>query len=334
MDISKKDTITCLRKFGISEQVKDWRILADGPDHPVPYEVIRKIIYVELENAEKYVIKFVWEPMFSTQIIENQCVFSDLLMEHGIDTPRRLVRDGHYCISYEKEGFVMDVYAEEWVGDKVSHLTLEIYEKIGEIIGKIHQVSCETEFHIGFSLLYNEITERDTSFGRLWGAGGHDFISDDEFDAMRTIYDQRLDIVKNIWTMLPRAAVQGDIYSCNNIALRSGKLVVYDFNLAGDEVLIGDILQCWFRTIFDGKIERDLNMLSQEEMWSAFMNAYQREHRLTEIEKNCFSDVYAILGVVYYTKLLNFWLTTGKKKRVYDNYKYLFKLLETKEIQL
>ena len=59
IDIDKNDTIRCLKEFGILESVKEWKLLADGPDHPVPYDVIRKIIYVKLESSKKYVIKFV-----------------------------------------------------------------------------------------------------------------------------------------------------------------------------------------------------------------------------------------------------------------------------------
>ena len=146
---------------------------------------------------------------------------------------------------------------------------------------------------------------------------------------MLNIYNRRLDIIKTVWSSLPRAAVQGDIYSCNNIAVRNGGLVVYDFNLAGDEVLIGDILQCWFRTVFDEKIEEDLRKLSREEMWSVFIKAYQKERPLTDREKKYFPDVYAILGVVYYTKLLNFWMATGKREKAEDNYTYLLELLNT-----
>lgn len=332
MDINLEDTVICLREFGILEPVKEWKVLADGPDHPVPYDVIRKIIYVELMDGRKYVIKFVREPVFPTEIIENQSKFSDLLMEYGIDTPKRLKKDGHYCIPYEKERLVMDVYAEEWVGEKIPHLTMDMYGEIGSVMGKIHRISVKTKFHIGFSLLYNEIAERDTSYERLWRNGDHSLIPEDEYQSILRIYNQRLDIIKNVWKSLPRAAVQGDIYSCNNIAIRNNGLVVYDFNLAGDEVLIGDILQCWFRTIFDEKIEGDLKKISREEMWSVFIKAYQSERQLQDIEKKYFSDVYAILGAVYYTKLLNYWMATGEVGKARDNYLFLFDLLGTKEV--
>ena len=332
IDINKNDTLICLNKLGISESVKEWKLLADGPDHPVPYDVIRKIIYVELESAKKYVIKFVREPVFTTEIIENQSAFSDLLMEHGVDTPKRLMKDGHYCITYTKENLTMNVYMEEWVGEKILHFTLDLYEKTGSVIGKIHRISQKTNFQIGFSLLYNEITKGDTSFERLWTNRDHSLIPENEYAVMLQIYNRRLATIKRVWPVLPRAAVQGDIYSCNNIAIRNSGLAVYDFNLAGDEVLVGDILQCWFRTVFDEKIEEDLSKISRKEMWSVFMKAYQMERPLLNIEKKYFPDIYAILGVVYYTKLLNFWMASGDLQRAKENYKYLFELLETEKV--
>lgn len=334
LDIDREDTVICLKKFGITESVKEWVLLADGPDHPVPYDVIRKIIYVELENFKKYIVKFVREPVFTTEIIERQCAFSDLLMAHGMDTPKRVQKNGRYCIFYEKENLKMDVYIEEWVGEKISHLTLELYEQVGAVIGKIHRISTAADFRIGFSLLYNEITERDTSFSRLWSDGNQRIIPEDAYETILQIYNRRLGIIKKVWPLLPRGAVQADIYSCNNIAVRNGGLAVYDFNLAGDEVLIGDILQCWFRTIFDEKIEEDIRMLSIDKMWSVFIKAYQKERKLTDMEKKHLPDVYAILGTVYYTKLLNYWMITGKGQRAKKKYRYLFELLNTEVLPL
>lgn len=333
INIDKEDTAACLRKFGIFDPISKWKLLADGPDHPVPYDVIRKIIYAELKSGEKYVVKFVREPVFSTEIIENQSAFSDLLMEHGILTPKRLKKSGSYCVSYEKNGLLMDVYAEEWVGEKIPHLTPDLYKKVGGVIGKIHRIALDTDYRIGFSLLYNEITERDTSLDRLWRNGDHSLIPQEEYERILSIYNRRLAVVKEVWKQLPRGAVQGDIYSCNNIALREDRLVVYDFNLAGDEVLIGDFLQCWFRTVFDEKIEEDLKELSRSELWEVLITAYQKERRLQEIEKRYFADVYAILGSVYYTKLLNYWLVLGQKDRARENYPFLFSLLETERIK-
>ena len=329
LEITEKDVINCLHKYGLSDRLKVWKILADGPDHPVPYDVIRKIIYIELENGEKLVMKLVREPVFSTEIIENQSAFSDLLMEYGIETPKRKKVQGKYCVFFEKDNLIMDVYIEEWVGEKIPHLTMELYKKTGAVIGRIHAVSQITGFRIGFSLLYNEITERDTSFSRLWRNGNQNIIPKHLYEEMLEIYNRRLAIIKKVWTELPRAAVQGDIYSCNNIANRDGNLVVYDFNLAGDEVLIGDILQCWFRTVFDEKIEEDLEILSKEKMWSEFIQAYQSERKLTDIEKKYLPDVYAILGVVYYSKILNYWMDKGECLRAKENYPYLLELLNT-----
>lgn len=332
LEINIDDIKICLYKFGLLDSIKEWRLLADGPDHPVPYEVIRKIVYIELENDEKYVMKFVREPVFTTKIIEKQSAFSDLLRENGIKTPKRKMEEGRYCVSFEKEKLIMDVYIEEWVGEKIPHLTMKLYKNIGSVIGRIHKVSQHTGFQIGFSLLYNEITERDTSFSRLWRNGNQRIIPEKQYEEMLEIYNRRLAVLKQIWTELPRAAVQGDIYSCNNIAEKDGTLVIYDFNLAGDEVLIGDILQCWFRTIFDEKMKEDLALLSQDEMWSEFILAYQSQRILTNIEKKYFPDVYAILGAVYYSKLVNQWIDNGEYLRAKKHYSFLMKLLKTKEL--
>lgn len=275
MEINENDIKSCLAAFGIQTPLARFAMLADGPDHPVPYDVIRKILLAELQSGERYVIKFIREPIFPAEIIEQQSAFSDLLRKNGILTPYRRTRNGHYCVPYEKAGLQMSVTLEEWVGEKLQHIDPELFAQIGALLGKIHRISQKSGMKIGFSLLYNEITaHKDTSFERLWHGVSHDFIPQAEEARILALYEKRLTKVKGIWSSLPRAAVQGDIYSCNNIARRDGRLAVYDFNLAGDEVLIGDILLCWFRTVFDENRQQDIRCFSTEELWRCLVTAY------------------------------------------------------------
>ena len=332
MEITLKDLEFCLEKFNIKNTISSWEVLADGPDHPVPYDVIRKIIYIQLDNSDSYVMKFIREEVFPTEIIESQSAFSDLLGGRGIRTPKRIKKDNHYCISFEKEGLTMDVTMEEWLGQKIPHLTLPIFEEVGRIMGKMHTVSLQENPRIGFSLLYKEILERDTSYERLWGRLSHDFIPADDHAEILAIYNARLAVVKKIWADLPVAAVQGDIYSCNNLAMVDNALAVYDFNLAGDEVLIGDLLLCWFRTIYDERIEEDLRKLNVDEMWKALIENYKKERAFTQKEIEFLPDVYALLGTVYFTKLMVCWVATGRTELAEQHYRHLFTLLKTEKL--
>ncbi|MCD7954393.1 MAG: hypothetical protein LUG93_01245 [Lachnospiraceae bacterium] len=333
MDIDEKDIRCCLEQFGIQRPLKKWALLADGPDHPVPYDVIRKIFFTEVEGDIRYVIKFIREPVFPTKLIEQQSCFSDLLRKNGIATPFRMKKDGHYCVSYEKDSQVMDVTVEEWMGEKIAHITPDFLREVGSLLGKTHRISLNSGMRIGFSLLYNEILTRDTSYARLWKESNHEIMPAAAYEKIVDLYNQRLAIVKRAWSSLPRAAVQGDIYSCNNLAWKDGRLALYDFNLAGDEVLIGDILQCWFRTIFDERMEEDMKQYLREELWDAFIGAYQNERPLTGIEKQYFPDAYSLFGVLYFTKLLAFQVRDGRKEEAVQNYEYLFRLLEVQKVR-
>jgi Ser/Thr protein kinase RdoA (MazF antagonist) len=333
VEITQKDLEVCLERFNVKNTIVSWDMLADGPDHPVPYDVIRKIIYIRLDNGSSYVIKFIREEVFPTEIIESQSAFSDLLGEHGIRTPKRIKKDGCYCISFEKEGLRMDVTIEEWLGQKIPHLTLPLFSEVGRIMGKMHRISLLNKPKIGFSLLYNEILQKDTSYERLWGRVSHDFIPQDDYEEILCIYNSRLENVKKIWTQLPKSAVQGDIYSCNNLAIVEDELAVYDFNLAGDEVLMGDFFLCWFRTIYDERIESDLKLLNENEMWKTFLTNYEKERPFTEIEKKYMPDVYALLGTVYFTKMMVCWVATGRKNLAEQNYRKLFSILKTEKGQ-
>lgn len=335
MKICEQDLAVCFGQYGINKKIKNWHILADGPDHPVPYEVIRLIIYAELEDeTDKYVVKYVREPVFTTEIIENQCAFSNLLRDNGIRTPFRLKANGHYCTSYTKNGLRMDVTIEEWVGEKPEHMTMDLFEQVGRTLGKSHRVSLEHGPEIGYSLLYDEVTTKDTSYERIWKTTRHDFISPTDLKQILSLYEKRINIIKKNWTKLPRAAVQGDIYSCNNFTVRNGTLVMFDFNLAGDEVLIGDMLLCWFRTIFDENMQEDLKNIRREDLWLRFIQAYQKERPFTEIEKQYLADAYALFGTLYYTKLLVYYVQTGQKLKAAERYRDTIRLLNVLEVPI
>ena len=333
MEICEQDLIACFRQFGIKKKIRRWHILADGPDHPVPYDVIRLIIFAELEgDTAKYVVKYIREPIFTTKIIENQCAYSDLLRDNGIQTPFRLMSDGHYCISYTKDGLRMDVTIEEWVGERPTHMTLELFEQVGRLLGRSHQVALEHNLKIGYCMIYDEVMTKDTSYERIWKTIRHDFISPTDLKQILSLYEKRINIIKKNWTKLPRAAVQGDIYSCNNFTVRNGTLVMFDFNLAGDEVLIGDMLLCWFRTIFDENMQEDLKNIRREDLWLRFIQAYQKERPFTEIEKQYLADAYALFGTLYYTKLLVYYVQTGQKLKAAERYRDTIQLLNVHEV--
>jgi Ser/Thr protein kinase RdoA (MazF antagonist) len=331
MDITVADVEKCIRQYRILDTVVGIKVLADGPDHIVPYDVIRKIIRVDYGKRRSQVIKFVREPIFSKEIIERQCEFSDLLQEKGFMVPDRWKVGNDYCISYQKSGLSMVVTLEEWLSDSVEHMTRDIFASVAGLLGDMHRMSLKERFTIGFSLLYKEVTEKDTSYEPLWRGLDHSFISEKEYGKLLEIYNRRIMNLKSAWTKLPRAAVQGDIYSCNNLAWKNGRLAVFDFNLAGDEVLIGDLLLCWFRTVFDERIKQDLEKVDLKKMWNIFLGEYHKRRKLMDIERKVFSDIYAILGVLHFTKLLVHKIATGRKEEAMAQYPYILRLLQTSD---
>ena len=328
MEIKIEDVQKCAEKFGIRDAVLDITLLADGPDHPVPYDVIRKIIRVDFEDGKYTVMKFVREPIFTPEIINRQCAFSDLLGENGVYVPKRYRRQGTYCIKYIKESLEMDVYMEEYFKDMIPVLTVDIFGQIGRTMGRMHAISQRLKPKIGYSMLYNEVMYKDTSYERIWRGWDHSFMEQELYSRLLEIYAHRIEIVKNVWCSLPKGAVQGDIYSRNNVALHEGNVAVFDFNLAGDEVFVGDCLLCWFRTIFDERMQDELKDISQSDLWNAFWSGYLCERPLSETEKKYFPDIYAILGCLYYTKLLVHFVMTNREELARVHWKDTFHFLE------
>ena len=115
----------------------------------------------------------------------------------------------------------------------------------------------------------------------------------------QALHNDKKDKILQIWPYLPKSSVQGDIYSCNNVAMTENGIGFYDFNIAADEVLLGDMLHVWFRTIYDTSNEKQIKEWDLEECFKDYMEGYQLERSWTEIEKKHFFEVYSLLGSIY-----------------------------------
>lgn len=329
MEILIEDIKFCLEKFGVNTPINKVILLEDGPGRPVSENDIRKIIRLDFIDGSKTVIKFVHEERVPASVIDQQCTLSDLLRDNGVPAPKRWKIGDSYCVKIIKDNLDLMVYMEEYLPDQISELTIDLFSQVGEMMGKMHEISDKLKPHIDFSMLYDEVLHRDIPYEKLWGKADHSFIRDEDMAKLLKIYDKRIEMLKKIWAELPMGAVQNDIYSCNNFCMYNGKIAVYDFNLAGDEAFIGDALRCWFRTVFDERTQDMVNSLDRKALWNGFWNGYFKERRLTDIEIKYFSDIYAILGCAYYTKLLVHLIDMGQKEYVVNNWDYTFDLLNS-----
>lgn len=139
------------------------------------------------------------------------------------------------------------------------------------------------------------------------------------YDKIIKLYGERSEKLKRVWDKLPKYATQGD-YSINNLTCVNGAIHIFDYNIAGDEVLVSDmIIEGLFiaqeMDLCEGLTDRDRVGLFQ-----SFAKTYMQYRKLTQDEINVMNDIYAVGFPFWWTRIIS------------DEKNSLSKLLEHKNI--
>lgn len=309
--IEKEDVQKALRYFGVEQKVAGVKILSDDQEERKGKLAVRIVTVAELENQEKLIVKFLNERAFildvthlqiTTETIEKQAAFSEILRREGMIVPKRYQRNQSYCMPMEIEGVPLDVTVEEFLGQPMKEFSPDLFYTYGCLIGKIHRISLEQGCRIDFSIVFQEWKDNRTEFGKLFSGVKEEILPKELIAQLAKQHDIYKETVMEIWQKLPRSAVQGDLYSNNNVALTEDGIGFYDFNVAADEVLLGDMLHVWFRTIYDVNNEKQIKDWNLGECWQSYENGYTRQREWSEKEKQALPTVMALLDMIYHAR--------------------------------
>ena len=264
---------------------------------------IKIISKVEFTNRNSIVIKFVRENEHPSHIIESQSVFSEYLREQGILTPKRYVSEGRYCLNYKLNNMDIDITVEDYIGEEIKTIDFNLAYKLGQLMGKIHRISENGNCLIGNSTIfdlvgYNEVSGYNT-FRELGEVGKIDAVM---YLKIKGLYTERLERVKLSWSKLPRFATQGDI-SINNLSYTGENIGIFDYNIAGDETLVGDMVLEGLLTANEMDLSDGLTDNDRTELFKHFYKGYIIERPLSDDEKNVLSDIYSISSALWFTKI-------------------------------
>ncbi|WP_339249944.1 hypothetical protein NSQ43_10420 [Sporosarcina sp. FSL W8-0480] len=264
---------------------------------------VKIICKVKFADRNPLVVKFVREKEHPTHIIESQSVFSDYLRKHGILTPKRYVSKGRYCQNYKLNHLKVAVTVEDYLGEEIKAIDLTLAYKLGQLLGKIHRISEEGNCLIGsptiFNLVgYNEVSGYD-AFCKLGDSGAIDTVM---YRKINELYTKKLETVKLAWNRLPRFATQGDI-SINNLSYIEGDIGIYDYNIAGDETLVGDMVLEGLLTACEMDLADGLTDNDRKELFIYFYKGYITERPLSDDEKGVLSDIYSLSSALWFTKI-------------------------------
>lgn len=268
---------------------------------------MKLIFRVTLEDGTRLVIKLLHEdddPAAEMKKVENQSIFSERMRSCGIRTPKRHQADGRYCTAFRYQDCPCAVTVEDWCGEEITQITTEIAYEIGALMARMHLFSLEHGCVIGHRTLFSAAYWNDVdAFEQFCGITRDGNLNQDVTAQIKALREEKLRRIRSGWESLPKAAVQGDI-SINNLVRDEAGLIVFDYNNAGDEVLISDLVLEGLLTAYEMDLPDGTPASHREQLFPAFLEGYLSVRRLNEAEAHTAWEVYTLYHGLWFTRII------------------------------
>lgn len=268
---------------------------------------MKLIFRVTLADGRMLVLKILYETEDTNAEmakVEHQSTFSELMRANGIKTPTRHQANGRYCNPFPYRDLPCIVTVEDWCGEEIREITVDIARQIGMLMAQMHTLSLANKGHIGHGTLFSAAYENDVdAFPRFCALTQDARLDQDTAAAIKALHDEKLAKLRAVWETLPKAAVQGDI-SINNLVLTEDGLAVFDYNNAGDEVLISDLVMEGLLTAYEMDLPADTSDAYRELLFPALLAGYLSVRPLSEAESKAAWEAYTLYHGLWFTRIL------------------------------
>lgn len=268
---------------------------------------IKRILSVLLEDGRRVVIKLLREDRDEAKYRarrERQCEFSELMRRGGIRTPRCYMANGRYCNEFVYTGLNCCVSVEDWCGEEITEITADIARRIGELMARMHLLSLENGYELGCGTLFSAANWNDVdAFERFCELGAHEGLDRSVVEQLKRLHDEKLAALRAVWDRLPRAAVQGDI-SINNLVDDAGGMIVFDYNNAGDEVLVSDLVMEGLLTAYEMDLPAGADPSLREQLFPAMLSGYLSVRPLSDEEAEAAWSIYTLYHALWFTRVV------------------------------
>lgn len=282
-------------------------------DQPHPVRVLR------LTTTQGcFVAKMLAEAAVSREEEEQQAAFSEFLRAQGLPVPQKFRCDGYFVSLIDVGGARYLATLEEDFGADLCRPTVETAYALGRFLGRMHRCSLASGFQLPAGHTWRALLEGRTNACDIWQGKPSDHPT---IRALCCRHDAVSAALRRLWPQLPRAAVHGDLSLTSNLVQRGRTLCtpfegngigVIDFNLAGEEVLVGDFLITWY----SARWQPDLCARVAPRQWAAMAQAYrtgyQRERCFTVQEKRVLPQLARSMNGTYCHRLLATLWQTGR----------------------
>lgn len=218
---------------------------------------------------------------------EQCCHFANTLSRKGMNVSQYVKsKSGYYVVEIEDKVYSLE---REVKGEIIETITDTELVEIGSLLGVQHYISQQ------LSTPFNTATSWS-----LFGGNQTDNLGDyDEnelsfldfkthfkaysiFSKIEFLYNEYRQSLKQVWSSLPQGAVQGDFCYYNMLKQPNGKLAIYDFNLAGNEVYLNECIAVGVYHAWHVPYKGNLNAI---ERFKLFFESYITERPLNSLEQ-------------------------------------------------
>lgn len=308
MALDKEMIASILQEYGFNHDIIDLTLIIDYVGHEADGQTprIKTITRAILENNSVVIIKVVKEREHPTQVMEQQSRFSETLRQSKIPVPKRhLTANGHFCLEKSINGHTCSITVEECLpGTDLLVINEEYVQQLAIIMARMHTVSEENNCHIELQTIWDFFDlNTDIMQGyRLYVSLYEQYqaclpgIHWAKWKEIERIYLKKKDHLRTIWHQLPKYAVQGD-FSTNNVIVDAAGAILglIDFNIAGDEVLVNDLITQGIFICYIMDLDKGLKDDDRKLLFDLFVAKYLTKRYLSQLELSVMNEIYQIV---------------------------------------
>ncbi len=295
---------TILRLYGFSGNITEQKSYI----HVIEEDGWMKLISrATLADGQRLIVKILHEDedlCAEGEKIEQQSIFSQQMRNSGIGTPKRHQANRRYCNQFVYHDLPCLITVEDWCGEEITEINTEIAYQIGELMARMHTLSLAHNCRIGHRTLFSAADWNDVdSFSDFCEITKNENLDQETVSKIKALREEKLNRLRHLWDCLPKAAVQGDI-SINNLVSAEDGLIIFDYNNAGDEVLVSDLVMEGLLTAYEMDLPPNAPKTYCEQLFSAFLNGYLSVRSLSEAECSAAWDIYTLYHGLWFTRIV------------------------------
>ncbi|GGA37738.1 phosphotransferase [Paenibacillus physcomitrellae] len=273
---------------------------------------IRIIVAVQIDTGQTYVIKIIKEAEHPAELMNRQSEFSETLRANGIPVPKRHpLPDHRYCKVLALNGIECAVTIEDQEGQReLPCINPRYVRELAVLMANMHKISARHNCRLNHGTIWDlfdprsDISRGGNQFLGLPDKDGFNKIDVLLYERIKQLYITKRNELKRVWPQLPSFAVQGD-FSTNNVMLnKDGSIrAVIDFNIAGDEKLVNDLVTEGIFICFIMDLEPGLPEECRHDLLRLFVRTYREQRPLANEEESVLNLLYQLVFPFLWTNI-------------------------------